>query len=271
MKNLLVTVSGGRSSARMARHIQTHPKYADYNKVYVFCNTGMERPETITFLKNIVKYWEIPLTIIEGVYSTEKGVGVSYKVVDFDTMDMKAKVFTQMIANKNKGAFSGLPNMKAPYCSENLKSLPSKKFADDVFGKNSYQLAIGYRREDMPKRISWAEIKVETKRIFPLLTDFEVPIGQRELNEFWDSQPFKLGIHNKFGNCELCWKKSTPNLIENIRYGTRFIDWFKEMESTYQSTMFRDRRSIEDLVKLAQEPIQLSFPFETADSCVCSF
>ena len=123
----------------------------------------------------------------------------------------------------------------------------------------------------MPKRISWAEIKVETKRIFPLLTDFEVPIGQRELNEFWDSQPFKLGIHNKYGNCELCWKKSTPNLIENIRYGTRFIDWFKEMESIYQSTMFRDHRSIEDLVKLAQEPIQLSFPFETADSCVCSF
>lgn len=25
MKNLLITVSGGRSSARMARHIQTHP------------------------------------------------------------------------------------------------------------------------------------------------------------------------------------------------------------------------------------------------------
>ena len=226
MKNLLVTVSGGRSSARMARHIQTHPKYADYNKAFVFCNTGMERPETINFLKNIVKYWKIPLTIIEGVYSTEK-----------------------------------------------VKSNPTKKFANDIFGKgkDSYQLAIGYRKEDMPKRISWAEIKADTKRIFPLLTDFEVPIGQHELNIFWDSQPFKLGIHNKFGNCELCWKKSTPNLIDNIRYGTRFIDWFKAMESTYQSTMFRDRRSIDDLVRLAQEPIQLSFPFETADGCVCSF
>ena len=273
MKNLLVTVSGGRSSARMARHIQTHPKYADYNKVYVFCNTGMERPETITFLKNIVKYWEIPLTIIEGVYSTEKGVGVSYKVVDFDTMDMQAQTFANMIAHYNKGHYNGLPNMGAPYCSDYLKSNPTKKFANDIFGKgkDSYQLAIGYRKEDMPKRISWAEINVETKRIFPLLTDFEVPIGQQELNKFWDSQPFKLGIHNKFGNCELCWKKSTPNLIENIRYGTRFIDWFKEMESAYQSTMFRDRRSIEDLVRLAQEPIQLSFPFETTDGCVCSF
>ena len=114
MRNLLVTVSGGRSSARMARHIQTHPKYADYNKAFVFCNTGMERPETIDFLKNIVKYWEIPLTIIEGVYSTEKGVGVDYKVVDFETIDMQAQTFANMIDHKNKGVFSGLPNIKAP-------------------------------------------------------------------------------------------------------------------------------------------------------------
>ena len=32
MRNLLITVSGGRSSARMARHIQTHPCiYSKYN------------------------------------------------------------------------------------------------------------------------------------------------------------------------------------------------------------------------------------------------
>lgn len=109
-ENLLVTVSGGRSSAYMARHIQILPKYADYNKVFVFCNTGMERPETIAFLKDIVKYWQIPLTIIEGVYSTEKGVGVGYKIVDFKTMDMQAQTFANMIAHKNKGAFSRLPN-----------------------------------------------------------------------------------------------------------------------------------------------------------------
>lgn len=34
-------------------NIQTHSKYADYNKVFIFCNTGMERPETIAFLKDI--------------------------------------------------------------------------------------------------------------------------------------------------------------------------------------------------------------------------
>lgn len=40
--NLLICVSGGRSSARMARKIQLSKKYRKYNKLYVFCNTGME-------------------------------------------------------------------------------------------------------------------------------------------------------------------------------------------------------------------------------------
>ena len=91
MENLLITVSGGRSSAMMARHIQTNEKYNKYNKVYVFCNTGMERPETINFLKNIVKFWNIDLKIIEGLYSNNLGTGVGYKLVDFDTMNMDAK------------------------------------------------------------------------------------------------------------------------------------------------------------------------------------
>ena len=59
-KNILVTVSGGRSSAMMARHIQTNDKYKNCNKIYVFANTGMERIETINFLKNIEKEWKIP-------------------------------------------------------------------------------------------------------------------------------------------------------------------------------------------------------------------
>lgn len=44
---LIVLISGGRSSAMMARHIQTSEKYKDFEKLYVFCNTGQERPQTI--------------------------------------------------------------------------------------------------------------------------------------------------------------------------------------------------------------------------------
>jgi len=99
----MITVSGGRSSAIMARHIQTNEKYSEYNKVFVFCNTGMERPETINFLKNIEKYWKIPLIKIEGVYSNNLGTGIKYKKVEWDNLDMNGTTFSKMIEHKIKG------------------------------------------------------------------------------------------------------------------------------------------------------------------------
>ncbi len=269
----MVTVSGGRSSAIMARHIQTNEKYSNYEKVFVFCNTGMERKETIEFLKNIEKYWNLPLIKIEGVYSKELGVGIKYKIVEWDNLNMTAKPFSEMIEHKNKGVFNGLPNQDAPYCSENLKTTPAKKLCDDIFGVNKYKIAIGFRKEDMPKRISWAEIKEEKRKIFPLLTDFERPISQLDLNKLWKKEKFKLELHGKFGNCELCWKKSDNNLIENIIFGTRFIDWYKEEELKYNSTSFRNHKSIEDLIKLSKLPRTLKMELNTEDdfNCVCSF
>jgi len=271
-KNVLVAISGGRSSALMSYHIHNSPKFKDWNKIFVFANTGMERPETIQFLKNIEKYWGIEIIKIEGVYSNEMNVGVNFKIVDWENLDMNAKPFEGAVMHMNKGSFDGLPNSAAPYCSERMKTIPSKKLGDSIFGLNNYKTAIGFRFEDMPKRISFAEIKVDQKRIFPLLTDFETPVTQQFLNDWWSKQPFKLEIHNKFGNCELCWKKSEKNLIEVIRHGTRFVDWVDTMEQKYQNTMFRNQLSIHDLVKMASLPTTAEFNFDdNDDNCVCSF
>lgn len=267
-KNLLIAVSGGRSSARMARHIQTHPKYEFCNKLYVFCNTGMERPETIDFLKKIVDIWEIPLTIIEGDYSEKK---IGYKIVTFDTLDMKAEVFKNMIRHKNLfSSYKGLPNIKAPYCSGDMKTKPTKALADEVFRPNNYVKAIGYRKEDMPKRITLAELKEDKSLICPLLTDFEEPLGIPEVDSFFNTEPFQLQVPRRLDNCELCWKKSTKNLVEAIQYGTRFIDWFKDMEKEYNSTMFRERKSIEYLIEMAKQDTCL-LKEEDSDGCVCTF
>lgn len=267
----MIAVSGGRSSARMAHHIQRSAKYSNFNKVFVFANTGKERPETIEFLKQIEYEWKIPLIKIEGVYSNELGVGVSYKIVSYDDLDMTGSVYEKAVEHKNKGKFSGLPHSDAPYCSEMLKTLPCKKLCDTIFGVNNYQKAIGFRREDMPKRISWREIKEDQNRIFPLITDFEYPIGQRELNEWYKTQNVQLSIHSKLGNCEDCWKKSEATLIENIRYGTRFVEWNQRMEEKYGNTSFRNNMSINDLVKLAQLPRTMRIDFDQDDQCVCSF
>lgn len=271
MNNLMITVSGGRSSAFMARHIQTSEKYKDYNKIYVFANTGMERQETIDFLKNIEKHWGIELVKIEGIFPLEMGKGVRHKIVDWEDLNMSAKPFEEMVAKYNIGAHNGLPDMGSPYCSGRLKTMPTESLAKEIF-PNGYITAIGFRKEDMPKRISFPEIKEDKKRLYPLITDFEAPIGQRELNEFWDKQPFKLEIHNKYGNCDLCWKKSLPNLLDNIRKGSPHIDWWRRMEKQYGNTSFRNNLSIDDLVRMASLPttMEIQFP-EKEDKCVCSF
>ena len=88
-----------------------------------------------------------------------------------------------------------------------------------------------------------------------------------------NKEPFKLEIHNNLGNCELCWKKSDRKIIEDIRYGTRFIDWFDKMEREYDSTMFRGNKSIHDLIKMSKEPTTgfLNFDESEDDGCICSF
>ena len=268
---LIVLVSGGCSSAMMARHIQTSEKYKDFEKLYVFCNTGQERPETIEFLKNIVRYWNIPLNIIEGVYSQEKGIGVKSKLVDFDTLDMTGRVFSEAIRHMNKNKSTGVPNQAIPYCSEYLKTRVSHDFAREIFGTTKYLKAIGYRKEDMPKRITFAELREDKRRIAPLLTDFEQPISQLDLNIFFDNERFKLGIHSKLGNCELCWKKSEKNLIESIQYGTRFIEWHKNEEELYGNMFFRNNLSIDALVQMAKSGTQTKMFDDVEESCVCNF
>lgn len=255
----------------MAKHIAFSPKYKDYKKAYVFCNTGQEREETISFLQNIERVWGIPLVKIEGVYSNKMGVGVNYKIVEWHDLDMKSKPFKGAIMHMNKGEFTGMPNQNAPFCSSRLKTLPADKYAKDLFG-NDFIKAVGFRAEDMPLRITWAEIKHDKKRIFPLITDFEYPITKRDLNDYWKKQPFKLGIDSIYGNCELCWKKSDNVIIANIRKGTRSIEFYLEQEKIYGNTSFRGHRSIQYFVDEAKKPQTLTIDFENEiPQCVCNF
>lgn len=273
-------VSGGRSSAKMARHIQICRKYRKYKKLYVFCNTGQERPETIQFLKDMVNSWKINLHLIEGVYSDLPGVGVKHRLVEFDTMDMKSRVFSDCIRHLQKNKWTGVPNQATPYCSEYMKVRPAHSFAKEVFGTVDYIKAIGFRKEDMPKRISWAEIKEEKRKIFPLITDFKNPVSQFDLNRWFKIKRFRLYLHSKLGNCKYCYKKSEPNLLEAIKIDIKngelhTVEWYRSEENKYGNMFFRNNLSIDDLVKMASDPfVQLAFAFadyEDDYNCVCSF
>jgi len=267
-KNLAVFVSGGRSSAMTAYHINTNIKYKDFNKVFIFCNTGLERSETFDFLKNIEKYWSIKLILIEGVFSIVKGIGVNYKIVDFETLDRTGRVFSECVEHLNKNKNIGVPNQAIPYCSDYLKVRPSDKFLKDYFRGEDYIKAIGFRAEDMPKRITFKELELNPFKIAPLLTDFEKPINQLDLNVFFDSQPFKLEIHSRLTNCSLCYKKSDKNLVEVLQNDTSFVEFYRDLEIKYNNTFFRGNRSIDDFLKLAKTK-QTNIFDDIGEGCMC--
>jgi hypothetical protein len=267
MKNLVISVSGGRSSAMMAMHINQSEKYKNYNKLFVFANTSLESEETLNFLKRLIKFGKIPLHIVEGVYSNTKGIGISYRLTDFGKIDTNGYVFKSCCISRSKGSFLGLPNIVNPYCSYDLKKHVIDKFAKDYFGTNKYITAIGFRLEDTPKRITFKEIELIEDKIFPLLTDFEEPINVLKLTNYWNNFNWKLNQKKEYGNCLLCWKKSFKNLAISI-HKSNAINIIRFLEKRLKNTMYRGKISVNTLVNIKSNQLDLLEDYKT-ESCNC--
>ena len=75
-KLLVCTFSGGRTSAFMAQLLKELPKYKEYEKLFVFANTGKEKEETLEFINRCDKEWNLNIVWIEAKVIHEKGKGV---------------------------------------------------------------------------------------------------------------------------------------------------------------------------------------------------
>lgn len=272
MKNLVVSVSGGRSSGMMARHIQTSPKYQDFNKLYIFANTGKEREETLQFVNDMSYYWDMTIVWIEAVAPMVLGQGIEAMEVNYEKASRNGEPFSAVIEKMNLGVMeAAIPNQDMPYCSGRLKTIPINKYARQYFNKKGYISAIGMRAEDMPKRVTWAEIKQEKReKIYPLLEDFETPISQHQVIEFWKQQEFNLPFSSSIGNCDLCWKKSERKLIAVLKQEPERANWWMQQEQKYGYPFFRGYQFVDDLLKKAQSNTQLDLFSDNGESCFCS-
>ena len=279
-KKIVCAVSGGRSSAYCAYLVQNSPKYADCDKYYVFCNTGQERPETIKFLSDMVYYWGIPLIMLEGVYSTVKGVGVGFKIVDFDSLNMSSEPLRGALLQKNKLTNVGMFNSGLPFCSDYTKKRVTDAWARSVLGSTDYIKCVGFRKEDMPKRITFAEITADNSRIFPLITDFDRPQGLQDLTAFFASQPFQLGLHYNYTNCTMCWQKTEKQLAEQIKWDRdrnsgNHLSFMLEMMDLYSSSPYYNMYDLDTIIAMSLDPTRQMSLFDDDEStgynCVCSF
>lgn len=231
----IISFSGGRTSAYMAYKIKT--EITDLKTAYVFANTGKEREETLIFVNECDKRWSLGIVWIESVINPQKGVGVGYKIVNFETAARNGEPFSDMVSK------FGIPNKEFPHCTRELKERPMQKWAMDNFG-NDYVFAIGMRADER-KRAS-----ARPKRVYPLINTW--PTSEPMVRLFWKKQLFDLGLKDYEGNCDLCWKKSLRKRLAIINENPDVIKQWKEWEDSGEFVFDRNGFTMDEIAGLAK-------------------
>ena len=248
---IIISFSGGLTSAYMAHLILNNLKYLDYEKILVYANTGKENEQTLQFIKQCSDNWKVPINWVEAVVSPVSGEGIRFKMVDFETASRQGEPFNAIIEKY------GLPNKEAPHCSKYLKERPIKRFIKSL-GIDTYKMAIGLRIDER-RRLN--RKREDEGYFWPLIDDF--PTTKKMVDEFWNRQPFTLDLKPYEGNCDFCWKKSLAKRIRIIQEKPQTADWWEYQEKKDGEYIFdRDGHSIPDIRRMAAEKnkqIELDF------------
>ena len=242
MKNLLVSFSGGETSAFMAQWIKTHLDDVYDDIVFVFANTGLENEQTLEF-----DYFNLNVQWVEAnVYHNERK-GTGYNLVDFETASRKGEPFEDVIKKY------GIPNQAFSHCTRELKIAPINTFAKSWFNGEKYDTAIGIRIDEIDRMNDKYK---ENRFIYPLIHKEMIPATKKMINFYWKQMPFKLELKGYQGNCLTCWKKSDKKLYQIAKESPKAFDFMYNMEVKYGSnekiknnTFFRNNRSTLDILE----------------------
>lgn len=197
---LRVSVSGGRTSALMAKLIKEH--LADYfDLLFLFANTGREHPDTLRFVNDVDRHLGLNLVWLEAVVQEGRN-SCTFRVVDFDTACRDGARFEEVVAKY------GLPNQTFKLCTRELKTNPMEWYAESVgWMMGGYHTAIGIRADEK-RRVSDAAIAQSI--VYPLTHWW--PLDKQDVLTFWEAFDWDLAIPEHHGNCIDCHKKSDRKL-----------------------------------------------------------
>jgi spore coat polysaccharide biosynthesis predicted glycosyltransferase SpsG len=249
MKNLLVSFSGGETSAYLAKWLLDN-KSKEYNMIFVFANTGDEEERTLKFVNECSVNWGIQIVWVEAVVHKDERKASTHKIVNFKNASRNRKPFIDVIDKY------GIPNQNFLHCNREMKLNPIRSYVKSL-GWNNYETAIGIRVDEID-RVNKNRKKL--KLVYPLVE--MKPTTKQEISSWWSKQNFRLNLESYKTNCRTCWKKSDKVLAKIYKDNPEYFNFNKQMESKYgcgKYTFFRNGRSTQELIqdfkKIKENPL----------------
>lgn len=250
LDKLFVSFSAGQSSAFMAKKLKEEFSHI-YDLKFGFANTGEESEKTLIFADRCDREFGLNLVWLEAVVHFGERVGSTYKIVSFNTAARNGEPFEDVIKKY------GIPNKAYPHCTRELKLAPMRTWLNSIgWTVGTHLTAVGIRADE-PKRLRKDADKVGI--VYPMAHWF--PMTKPEINDFWEQQPFRLGLQEHQGNCKWCWKKSFKKLVTIAKETPSFFDFPARMEATYglnghnidgnKRKFFRGHMSATELLQIA--------------------
>ena len=264
-----ISFSGGRTSAYMLwRFIEANDGLPD-DCIVTFANTGKEAEETLEFVRDCGKQWDVPIVWLE--YQWAEATKDRFKVTDFYTAARDGEPFEEVI--RLAGV---LPNPVARFCSLEMKvkTIGRYLFSIGMVEKISHgeTFSIVGIRADEQRRAA----KIEPHRR-PLVS---AGVTKETVSIFWKDQPFDLQLPNHsgvtpHGNCDLCFLKSAGLIKSLVEEKPSRADWWAKMEREVAAAgqsggvWRQDRPSYEQMQVIAREQGQLDLAGDETIPCFC--
>jgi hypothetical protein len=218
---LLVSFSGGETSAFMAYAVKRSRRYSEVR--HVFANTGQENEQTLEFVQKCDEAFGLGVEWVEAVMQHSERKAPLARVVDFATASRQGEPFEDAIRKY------GIPNKSYPHCSRSLKLDPIRAhMANTGWEAGSYDIALGIRVDEFDRMSATA---AENRIVYPLINWW--PTTKPEINSWWRKRPFRLELKGYQGNCRWCWKKSVRKHLTLLSESPDDYDFPRRMEAEY--------------------------------------
>lgn len=261
----LISFSGGRTSAYMLwRVLQAHGGTLPEDVHVCFANTGKEREETLRFVHECATRWGARVRWLEWRSRLKSvPVGERFEVVGLNSASRNGEPFAALIGSKKS-----TPNSVARWCTEELKVKTIQAFMEANGYGTEYANVIGLRADE-PGRVAKGRARGS---VMPL---DDAGITQRDIHAFWFGemtpgdavriqrdfgaiaavtlpQGFDLGLLPFESNCDGCFLKARPKLLETERTKPGTLQWWSDMERGPGKGRFVTEYDYAELIRAAR-------------------